>query len=264
MDRIVVKERRPKRRSKAFTLVELLVVIAVIAILLAVLLPCLRMAREQARRVACQNNLHQGIAAGFMYAGDFDGYLPEGNVVDKTAPGYDKAWDSADLLTLINYKTMVLLGDYGLTEQQATCETARKFFESTESWLSPLEPAHGFVETALVGWIYWGNRGDWMDLNMGRKYITPKKVTDKTTSKTLATCFCYNRFDAVGAGGHWPAWYASHVRGTFRWAVGEPMDPPPDGLVVACLDGSADFAKWKNLRASNHEGEYWVYYDQGN
>jgi hypothetical protein len=40
------------------------------------------------------------------------------------------------------------------------------------------------------------------------------------------------------------------------------MDPKPDGLVVAYLDGAVDFVKWKGLTASNHEGEYLVYYDK--
>ncbi|MEJ2704152.1 MAG: DUF1559 domain-containing protein [Sedimentisphaerales bacterium] len=252
---------RFEKRRIGFTLIELLVVIAIIAVLLAILLPCLHRVKEQARRAICQNNLHQGGAAVFMYGGDFDEYLPEGNVVDKSAPGYNKSWDSADLLTLLNYRSMVSLGSYGLTEQHATCETARKYFESKEGWLSPLTPAHGYVETAYVGWIYWGNRGDWTDLNTGEKYVTPKKVTDRPTSKTLATCFCYDRYGAVGGSGAWPAWYGSHIRGTFQHDVGRPMNPKPDGLVVAYLDGSVNFVKWKNLTPSNHEGDYLVYYD---
>ncbi|MBN2593217.1 MAG: DUF1559 domain-containing protein [Sedimentisphaerales bacterium] len=251
-----------RRLREGFTLIELLVVISIIAVLTAILLPCLHRVKEQARRAICQNNLHQGAAAVFMYAGDFDSFLPEGNVVDKSAPGYNKSWDSADLLTLFNYQTMLNLGDYGLTDKHATCETARKHFESTEGWLSPLSPARGFVETAYVGWIYWGNRGDFLNLNTGEKYITAKKVTDRPTSKTLATCFCYDRYGAVGGSGSWPAWYGSHIRGTFRHDVGRPMKPEPDGLVVAYLDGAVDFVKWKNLTAGNHEGEYLVYYEK--
>jgi len=57
--------------------------------------------------------------------------------------------------------------------------TARKYFEFTEGWLSPLTPARGFVETAFLGWIYWGNRGDWLEMNTGKKYITTKKRTDQ-------------------------------------------------------------------------------------
>jgi prepilin-type N-terminal cleavage/methylation domain-containing protein len=252
-----------RTHRRGFTLIELLVVISIIALLMAILVPVLRKAKEHARRVACQNNLHQGLLAGQMYAGDSDGFLPEGNVIDKSAPGYNKDWDSADLLTLLNCKTMLAFGHYGLTEKHATCETARNYFETQEGWLSPLPSPHSLVEATQVGWIYWGNRGDWTDENTGRKYITAKKVTDQATSDTLVTCFCYNRYDVVGASGNWPAWYASHVGGTFQHAVGQPMHPAPDGLAVGYLDGSVRFVKWNDLTPSNHEGDYLVYYDPG-
>ncbi len=249
-------------RRDGFTLMELLIVMAIMILLLSIMVPCLGRAREHTRRVACENNLHEGILVAGMYAGDYDGFLPEGNIIDKSTPGYNASWDSADLLTVVNYGTMNAFARYGLTAEHATCETARKYFESTYNWLSPLPATHPIVAAVCVGWIYWGNRGDWTDPSTGRRYLTPKKLTDRPTSNTLVTCFCYNRYDAVGPGGNWPAWYSSHVGGAFQFGIGRPMDPRPDGLVVGYLDGAARFVKWGNLTASNHAGDYLVYYDR--
>ncbi len=61
------------RRRQAFTLIELLVVIAVIALLMAILIPALNQAREQAKAVICQSNLHQWGDIFLMYTDDNDG-----------------------------------------------------------------------------------------------------------------------------------------------------------------------------------------------
>jgi prepilin-type N-terminal cleavage/methylation domain-containing protein len=254
-----------KKRGFGFTLIELLVVIAIIAVLLAILLPCLHAVKEQARRTVCQNNLHQAGAAMFMYAGDFDDALPIGSIIDRTAPGYSTSWDQADQMALVNAETMMHLGKgYGLTDEHATCETARKYFEAKEDWLEPRQSAPQYTQVFQIGWIYWGARGNWRDPDTGKKYVTARKLTDRPTSKTLATCFCYDRYGAVGSGGNWPAWYGSHIRGAFQHGVGQPMQPKPHGLVVAYLDGAVNFVKWRNLTASNHEGDYLVYYDRNN
>jgi prepilin-type N-terminal cleavage/methylation domain-containing protein len=60
-------------RRRAFTLVELLVVIAVISILAGLLLPALDNALNQARSIACLNNLKQNGIAFSMYGNDANG-----------------------------------------------------------------------------------------------------------------------------------------------------------------------------------------------
>lgn len=60
----------------AFTLIEVLVVVAIIALLISILVPSLRKARDQARRAACTNNMHQQLLAMRSYAVDNNGGAP--------------------------------------------------------------------------------------------------------------------------------------------------------------------------------------------
>lgn len=74
-------------QRRAVTFIEVLVVVAVILLLLAILFPNLGHAREQSRRVLCQNNLHQWGIAGQLYRDENADYLPtEGTYWDLDKP----------------------------------------------------------------------------------------------------------------------------------------------------------------------------------
>ena len=66
-------------KTKGFTLIELLVVIAIIAVLMGILMPSLRMAREQARSIACSSNLKTLVLGYQLYAEGNDGKLVNGH-----------------------------------------------------------------------------------------------------------------------------------------------------------------------------------------
>ena len=85
------------RYRSGFTLVELLVVIAIIGILVGLLLPAVQAAREAARRISCQNNLHQIGVALHNYHSAFR-QLPSGWIADERdhhEPGW--GWAAAIL-----------------------------------------------------------------------------------------------------------------------------------------------------------------------
>lgn len=91
---------------RGFTLVELLVVIAIIGALVALLLPAVQAAREAARRVGCQNNLHQIGVALHHYHAIYDKFPPGAIEVRPQVPnGKQLAW-SAMLLPQLELKPL--------------------------------------------------------------------------------------------------------------------------------------------------------------
>ena len=66
----------PRKRLRAFSLVELLITIVVIVLLAALLLPALSSAKSKALQTECSGNLRQWGLAYRMYADDNEDFLP--------------------------------------------------------------------------------------------------------------------------------------------------------------------------------------------
>ena len=122
-----------RRMKTGFTLVELLVVIAIIGILIALLLPAIQAAREAARRMTCQNNLHQmGTAAHtHLYS---QKHFPSGGWsaywVGDPDSGFGKSQPGGwlyNLLPFMEYKSLHDMGKDGksaMVQGSATKRTA--------------------------------------------------------------------------------------------------------------------------------------------
>ncbi len=80
--------RRFPLKSPAFTLVELLVVIGVIAVVAGLLLPALSKARARAMETKCAANLRAWGQAFYLYADDYNGYLPHTDDEGRNTPPF--------------------------------------------------------------------------------------------------------------------------------------------------------------------------------
>jgi prepilin-type N-terminal cleavage/methylation domain-containing protein len=64
-----------KYKIKPFTLIELLMVISIIGILASLLLPSLQMAKQDAYKISCMNNLKQMGIQFQVYTDQNDGFF---------------------------------------------------------------------------------------------------------------------------------------------------------------------------------------------
>jgi prepilin-type N-terminal cleavage/methylation domain-containing protein/prepilin-type processing-associated H-X9-DG protein len=117
-------ERAARRRSGAFTLVELLVVIAIIGILVALLLPAIQAAREAARRIACQNSLHNLALAVLNYENQKKALPPGADIEPNTPPASPIIWSHANDVDVAQSWVMKILPQ--IEEQQLADQIGAK------------------------------------------------------------------------------------------------------------------------------------------
>jgi prepilin-type N-terminal cleavage/methylation domain-containing protein/prepilin-type processing-associated H-X9-DG protein len=110
-------------RPRGFTLLELLVAVTVIGVLLALILPAIQMARQAARRMTCQSNLHQWTITLQRFVDTSGGYLPRrGQGVQATQQlTRPEDWFNAlpPLMENQSYSTLTQLGIQPLPESSS-------------------------------------------------------------------------------------------------------------------------------------------------
>ncbi len=87
-----VRPRSNRTSHRGVSLMEVLVVVGVLVLLLAMLFPGLGKAREQARRILCQNNLRQWGMAMQLYRDDNQNYLPMEGTTGTKAYEHKYGW----------------------------------------------------------------------------------------------------------------------------------------------------------------------------
>jgi prepilin-type N-terminal cleavage/methylation domain-containing protein len=143
---------------RGFTIVELLVVIAIIGMLIGLLLPAVQAVREAARRMQCQNNLHQIGIAMHNYHAAFRKLPPGGiEVRPETSRGKQIAW-SAMVLPFLEQSAVYSKIDFNFAFDHPVNREAAA--TPIEAYLCPSTPRVELLKRGMGATDYGGIYGE--------------------------------------------------------------------------------------------------------
>lgn len=258
---------RSRRRLRGFTMLELLIVIAIIAILIALLLPAVQSARENARRVQCQNNLTQ-IGIALQHYNQTFGVLPPG-CVNETGPiladgkGYRIGW-MAQILPYIGQDALWYQlnfvepeRSFMSPEEAAALDEARLLWNMIESGETTKEDARLVRRQAMPGGM---SSYSHYDVTQGKP--VPPDLAQRLSSGTYMSAFmtCTSNPQSRGA----LPQYAG-VQNSFE----KPIDVNGDGLLYlnssesleSVPDGTSNTLLCGE-HLNNPAGTAWIYGDR--
>jgi len=158
-----------RSRSRGFTLVELLVVIAIIGMLVGLLLPAVQSARESARAMQCQNNLHQISLATSMFHDSMRAfpparYQPRPDAPADRACGGDETTWLVRIMPFMEQRTAEGRWDYSKSYADHTSEVREFTFPN---YCCPSRrSASDAIGTGLIA----GTTTTWITLPCGCRY----------------------------------------------------------------------------------------------
>jgi len=259
---------RSMRRLRGFTLLELLIVIAIIAILIALLLPAVQQARENARRVQCQNNLAQ-IGIALQHYNQTFGVLPPG-CVNETGPiladskGYRIGW-MAQILPYIGQNGLWYKLNFNepersfmSPEENAGLDEARLLWDQIQSGETTKDDVLLDRRQAVIGGM--GLSGQIYDVTQGRP--APPDLAMKLSSSAYSTSFmtCPSNPQSRGASSNYAGVHNSFEKpidvdgdGLLYLNSSESLESVPDGTSNTLLVGE---------HLNNPAGTAWVYGDR--
>ena len=147
-----------KDDRRGFTIVELLVVLAIIAILIGLLLPAVQAVREAARRMQCQNNLHQIGIGLHNYHAAFRKFPPGGLEVRPQVPGGKQLAWSAFVLPFLEQSAAYVHVDFDFAFDHPVNAEAAAI--PIEIYLCPSTPRHSPLNRGRGATDYGGIYGE--------------------------------------------------------------------------------------------------------
>lgn len=238
--------------KRGFTLIELLVVIAIIAILMAILVPTLSKAREQGKRVVCQNNLHQLGIGWQLYADDNNGSIVNGMA------GMDRPGEPAWIRRTWDDYTQGTYLPAPQQEQAIRTGALFKYCQNIKAYKCPTGrrgelQTYGIVDS-MNGYAYEPSRGLPSSYRDGKTKLWVKKINEIVSPPAA------HRVVFLDEGRTTPDSYAVYYNQP-RW-----FDPPlvrhGFGTNAVYADQHVDYWKWKDnatriLAREADENRYW-------
>jgi prepilin-type N-terminal cleavage/methylation domain-containing protein len=150
------------KRKNAFTLIELLVVIAIIGLLLSIILPSLKIAKDRAMEIMCENNIRQFSIGMNAYCNDNNGTFPDAedwlllNLVrcGTTPPDFDCYWHNATVIPnglivsyLTNDEVRVCPAFKKIALKRSSCAKGASFHNPN----IPIDPQFNYTQNPFLG-----------------------------------------------------------------------------------------------------------------